>query len=126
MYCAFCCRPTRNTYSVSLAREDDDEAPKGSFPRIGGLQDSLMYWPAQMNAILKSKLVWYVARVYNAPGLSPSRQVRVSVARSEASSDLEHAREVECSITLQGLGKVLFACVMQYQGGPSADVEVPA
>lgn len=84
-------------------------------PRFEGPQDNFLSWWAQITAILKATRVWHVEQADGVGSSFSSHQVRASEIGSNVACDTEYVMDVACSMILQGLGKVLFACVMRYQ-----------
>lgn len=76
-----------------------------------------MYWPARIKKILKVKCVWHVVRGDGARSSSAAHQDGKDMmdTTTGGTMDNEWAKDVTSSVILEGLGEVLFTCVMVYQ-----------
>lgn len=95
--------------------------------RFRGQQDTILYLSAKVKIILEVKRAWHVVRDDDAASLSASFQdgtdARADGARAIVNSEFD--KNVACSVTLQSLGEVSFACVLAYKADPRINVGVP-
>lgn len=69
-------------------------------PRFEGRQVRFLYWPVQINEILKAEPVWHVVQTGDAASSSSLPQVQASDERSEKVRDPLYGRDVACFIFL--------------------------
>lgn len=86
-------------------------------PRFKGQQDNFLYWSGQIKAILKAKRVWHVGRGDDGASSSASHQdgTDKTGTATEGVLDNAFAKDIACSVVLQGLAEVSTARVMAHQ-----------
>lgn len=99
MRCSLSSRGTFNSlFHLRVRTRTTDEIVFIS--RFRGSQENLLYWSAQIMAILKAKYVWQVVRADDAVSLSLSYQVQARVKGSDVIGYPEYAKNAACSIIL--------------------------
>lgn len=106
---------TRPQYLLRARAPMKDQ--KGVIPRLSGPQDNFLYGSRQMKEILKAKQVCHVVPIDDAANSISFHVLRRSNAGSDVGSNPEYARDVACSILLQGLG-VVSIWFTRYQEDP--------
>lgn len=80
--------------------------------RVWGPEDIFLYWPAQLNAILRANRASYLVRSEYVASSSSSHMAKFGGDVFDDASDVKNARDVAYVNTLKGIGEVPFANVM--------------